>query len=74
MTNESIAHKWIYVIIPYQVGERTPMRPLFCAYCKQCNTYFSELFPRPFRNIYQEQKSSLPLLGCKPDNPELNLF
>lgn len=68
---ENIAHNWIYVIIPVN-NPRTRLstltHPLFCAYCKQCSSYFSEFIPTGTNRV---EPGNLPLFGCKPSNPEI---
>lgn len=54
-------HQWIYVIIPIVIAEDVSPA-YFVAYCKGCNTYFSE--PVPLGKAWRMSKAHLPREGC----------
>lgn len=58
-SESGIIHDWVYVIIPVE------NKPLFCAFCKQCRTYFSEFLQFTDR-IPLFTESNLPKYGCNP--------
>lgn len=64
MKDNGLMHAWVYVITP------SGKEPLFAAYCKQCDTYFTRLLKlyqgtsRPFM-----AKLELPKTGCEPSGP-----
>lgn len=63
MANEpTMLHRWLKVIVPVGAG----MVPCMCAYCPNCNQYFTE----PIRYSQAGGKlltpSGLPSWGCNP--------
>lgn len=59
-------HQWIYVISPALDKGKNIL--YFAAYCKGCNTYFSE--PVPVGDESVITKANLPRTGCDNSRAE----
>lgn len=60
-TDSGILHSWSYVIIPMEGRER----PLFSAYCKNCDTYITKWLNIPLNATDSMLgKVGVPKTGC----------
>ena len=68
--SEQTMHTWIYVIIPSGAYNH----PMFCAFCKGCRQYFTEILDMASGvgdDTFRFTQGNLPKFGCTVDDESL---